>query len=94
MHREPSGVRARLPRVNRLRLFGLLMTIAGIVIAVAGYWNRADTQTCAAINAQDRQLGEPATCSSSPPTALLVTATVIGLAGLLIVVNARRRSAP
>lgn len=88
MNGEPS---APSPRHTGMRkLPGIALLTAAVVVFASGYAGKADAQTCASINGVYQSLGEPATCSSGPGTAVIVWAAVLAVAGIAALVLARR----
>jgi hypothetical protein len=69
----------------------ILIAAAGIIIGFA-YLTRASAESCAVANQSSIAAGQPAACSTNPPAAVFITAAALGLAGLLILVNARTRN--
>jgi hypothetical protein len=65
------------------RIFGILMLIAAPIVIAVGYANVPSADTCNYINSQNQQLGEPATCSSTPAAGYFVVAGILAVAGLL-----------
>jgi hypothetical protein len=67
----------------------ILIAAAGIVIAFA-YLTRPSAASCAYSNQVSGTLGQPGTCSTGPSVTVFVIAGALALAGVLILVNARR----
>ena len=68
----------------KLNLLASALLSGAVTCVVAGYAGKPDAQTCQVINNVATQLGNPATCSSSPVAWLmwLALALVLGAAFL------------
>ena len=65
------------------RGFGILMLIAAPIVIVAGYGSVPSADACNTINSMNEQLGDPATCSTTPAAGYFVVAGILAVAGLL-----------
>jgi hypothetical protein len=63
--------------------FGILMLIAAPIVVVAGYANVPSASACNYVNSVNAQLGQPATCSTTPAAGYFVGAGILLAAGLL-----------
>jgi hypothetical protein len=70
----------------RRRALGILLIIAAAAVVAVGYGTAPSTAACAAANNLALELGNPATCSATPPLAYFVGALILLIAGLLVLV--------
>jgi len=66
------------------RVLGILLIIAGPVIVGLDYLTAPSASSCTAANSIAFELGEPATCSTTPSALYFVAGAVLLLAGVLI----------
>ena len=67
------------------RAIGILLIIAGPVIVAVGYLTAPSASTCAAANNIAFELGQPATCSTTPSVFYFAMGAALLAAGLLVV---------
>jgi hypothetical protein len=72
------------------RALGILLLIAAAAVLAAGYAAAPSAATCTAVNNLDLELGNPATCSTTPPMVYFIGAAILLIAGLLAIVPWRR----
>jgi hypothetical protein len=74
--------------MNRLRrrALGILLIIAAAAVIAVGYGTAPSAATCTAANNLALELGNPATCSATPPAAYFIGAIILLIAGLLVIV--------
>jgi hypothetical protein len=66
------------------RVLGILLIIAGPVIVGLGYLTAPSASSCTMANNIAFELGEPATCSTTPSALYFVAGAVLLVAGVLI----------
>ena len=66
------------------RVLGILLIIAGPAIAGVGYLTAPWASSCTAANNIAFELGQPATCSTTPSALYFVAAAVLLVGGVLI----------
>lgn len=76
----------------KLRLTGAALVIGALVLVVVAYTGKPDASTCQFINNVYTQVGDPATCSSSPSAVLLWLALALGVTGIVAVLYSRRNA--
>jgi hypothetical protein len=64
---------------------GILLAIAGPVVVGVGYLKAPSASACTAANAIALDLGQPATCSTTPSPLYFVAGAVLLIAGVLII---------
>jgi hypothetical protein len=64
---------------------GILLAIAGPVVVGVGYLKAPSASACAAANSLALDLGQPATCSTTPSALYFVAGAVLLIAGVLII---------
>ena len=72
------------------RTIGTLLIVAGGVVIAFAYATRPSAASCSYANQVNQSLGQPASCSGNPSAAVFIFAGGLALAGVLILVNARR----
>ena len=70
----------------RRRAVGILLIIAAVAVLAAGYATAPSAAACAAVNNLALELGNPATCSTTPPAAYFIGALILLIAGVLVLV--------
>jgi hypothetical protein len=70
----------------RRRALGILLLIAAAAVIAVGYATAPSAAACAAANNLALELGNPATCSTTPPMAYFVGAIILLIAGGLALV--------
>jgi hypothetical protein len=79
-----------MDRTTAWRTLGsILIAAAGIIVAFA-YLTRPSAASCSYANQVNGVLGQPGTCSTGPSVVVFVIAGILALAGVLVLVNARR----
>jgi hypothetical protein len=73
------------------RAFGILLVIAGALAAALGCLRAPSASACAAANKISLDLGQSATCSTSPSPLCLAVAAALVVAGALLALPWRRR---
>ena len=63
------------------RVLGILLVIAGPVIVGAGYLTAPSASSCTAANSIAFELGQPATCSTTPSVLYFAAGGVLLVAG-------------
>ena len=88
----PLAHSARQSAMNHVvwRTIGTLLIVAGGVVIAFAYATRPSAASCSYVNQVNQSLGQPASCSMNPSAAVFIAAGVLALAGVLILVNARR----
>jgi hypothetical protein len=66
------------------RVLGILLIIAGPAIVGVGYLTAPSASSCTAANNIAFELGQPATCSTTPSALYFVAAAVLLVGGVLI----------
>jgi hypothetical protein len=66
------------------RVLGILLIIAGPAIVGVGYLTVPSASSCTAANNIAFELGQPATCSTTPSALYFVAAAVLLVGGVLI----------
>ena len=66
------------------RALGILLIVAGPAMVVIGYLIAPSASSCAAANSIAFELGQPATCSTTPSVAYFAVGAVLLVAGLLV----------
>jgi hypothetical protein len=74
----------------RRRALGILLIIAAAAVITVGYVTVPSAAACTAANKLNLELGNPATCSTTPPAVYFAGAIILLIAGLLIIVPWRR----
>ena len=64
------------------RALGTLLLIAGFAVVATAYLTAPSPTTCTAKNLLSLELGQPTTCSTTPPPIYFITAALL-LLGLL-----------
>lgn len=72
---------------------GILLMIAGPVVVGIGYLRAPAASACATVNSIDLDLGKPASCSTTPSLLWFAAGAVLFVAGLLLAMTRRRRTA-
>lgn len=74
--------------MNRLRrrALGLLLIIAAAAVIAVGYGTAPSAAACTAANNLALELGNPVTCSTTPPMGYFVGTIILLIAGLLVIV--------
>ena len=67
------------------RAIGILLIIAGPAVVAVGYLTAQSASTCAAANNIAFELGQPATCSTTPSLFYFAAGGAVLAAGLLTV---------
>jgi hypothetical protein len=70
----------------RRRALGILLIIAAAAVIAVGYETAPSAAACTAANNLALELGNPATCSTTPPLAYFAGALILLLAGVLVIV--------
>jgi hypothetical protein len=70
----------------RRRAAGLLLIVAAAAVIALGYATAPSAAACTTANNLALELGNPATCSTTPPTAYFIGALILLIAGLLVLV--------
>ena len=70
----------------RRRTLGIVLIIAAAAVLAAGYATAPSAAACTRANNLALELGNPATCSTTPPAVSLIGAVILLIAGLLILV--------
>ncbi len=70
----------------RRRAVGILLIIAAAAVLAVGYGTAPSAAACTAANNLALELGNPATCSTTPPAAYFIGAAILLIAGLLVLV--------
>jgi hypothetical protein len=68
------------------RTLGILLVIAGPVVVAIGYLKAPSASACTMANGLANDLGQPATCSTTPPAAYFAVGGVLLIAGLIVVI--------
>lgn len=68
------------------RVLGILLVIAGPVIVGIGYLTAPSASSCTAANNIAFELGQPATCSTTPSVLYFAAGAVLLVAGVLALV--------
>jgi hypothetical protein len=66
------------------RVLGILLIIAGPVIVGLGYLTAPSASSCTVANNIAFELGQPATCSTTPSALYFIAGAVLLVAGALI----------
>ena len=74
----------------RARALGILLIIAAAAVIAVGYATAPSAAACNTANHLALELGNPATCSTTPPAAYFVGALILLVAGGLALVPWRR----
>ena len=77
---------------SRRRALGISLVIAAAAVIAVGYGTAPPATACTTANNLALELGNPLTCSTTPPTAYFICAIVLLIAGLLVVVPWWRRA--
>ena len=74
--------------MNALRrcVLGILLLIAAAAVIAFGYVTAPSAAACTAANNLALELGNPATCSTTPPAAYFIGSIALLVAGLLVLV--------
>ena len=72
------------------RTIGTFLIVAGGVVIAFAYATRPSVASCSYANQVNQSLGQSASCSGNPSAAVFLFAGGFALAGVLILVNARR----
>ena len=70
----------------RRRAVGILLIIAAAAVLAVGYLTAPSAAACTAANNLALELGNPATCSTTPPMPYFIGAVILLITGLLILV--------
>jgi hypothetical protein len=70
----------------RRRALGILLTIAAAAVLAVGYGTAPSAAACTRANNLALELGNPATCSTTPPMPYFIGAIILLIAGLLVIV--------
>jgi len=70
----------------RRRAVGISLIIAAAAVVAVGYGTAPSAAACATANNLAHELGNPATCSTTPPAAYFIGAVTLLIAGLLVLV--------
>jgi hypothetical protein len=70
----------------RRRALGILLLSAAAAVIAVGYGTAPSAAACTAANNLALELGNPVTCSTTPPAAYFIGALVLLIAGLLVLV--------
>jgi hypothetical protein len=70
----------------RRRAAGILLILAAAAVIAVGYAIAPSAAACRAANNLALELGNPMTCSTTPPMADFIGAIVLLISGLLIIV--------
>ena len=70
----------------RRRALGIALVIAAAAVIAVGYATAPSAAACTAANNLALELGNPATCATTPPMAYFIGAIILLIAGLLALV--------
>jgi hypothetical protein len=70
----------------RRRAVGILLIIAAAAVLAVGYGTAPSAAACTTANNLALELGNPETCSTTPPAAYFIGTVILLIAGLLILV--------
>jgi len=91
-HSSRYGKKRRQNGMNGMRrALGILLVVAGPAIVAIGYRNTPSASTCATVNGIARELGQPATCSTTPSALYFAAGALVLIAGVLVTVPWWRR---
>ena len=70
----------------RRRAVSILLIVAAAAVLAVGYGTAPSAATCTTANNLALELGNPATCSTTPPASYFIGALILLIAGLLVLV--------